>query len=253
MSKDAAITFYDIPSSRGAWSPNTWRARFVLNLKKIPYTTHWLNYPEIEPFMKSIGAKPTDKKPAPDDNEDWYTCPVLSVDGKIIEDSLAIIDYLETAYPDTPRVYPHGTKALQLAFGKWWLANIFMPSLRILLPGVPPILDPAGAEYFHSSRARWYGQPLPEWTPAGSDERAKVWQATKEGLAKASELYTKREDTTSVWLTGATPVYADIVALSWLAFIKAAVTEKEWEELRTWDDGFWGKLWDASAPYRSEQ
>ncbi|KAJ8699426.1 hypothetical protein PTI98_002541 [Pleurotus ostreatus] len=69
----AGIIFYDIPSSLEpqAWSHNTWRVRYALNIKGIPYQTVWVEYPDIEAVCKKIGASPTGEE-AP-----HYTLPVI--------------------------------------------------------------------------------------------------------------------------------------------------------------------------------
>ncbi|THU87741.1 hypothetical protein K435DRAFT_866989 [Dendrothele bispora CBS 962.96] len=43
---DNAIIFYDtIPSKSDIlWSPNTWKVRYILNYKRIPYQTVMLEY-----------------------------------------------------------------------------------------------------------------------------------------------------------------------------------------------------------------
>ncbi|THU99187.1 hypothetical protein K435DRAFT_795080 [Dendrothele bispora CBS 962.96] len=55
---DNAILFDDIPSKSDTgilWSPNTWKVRYILNYKRIPYQTVMLGYPDIEPTMKKVG------------------------------------------------------------------------------------------------------------------------------------------------------------------------------------------------------
>jgi hypothetical protein len=37
--------------------------RYALNYKKLPYKTVWIEYHEIEPVAKKLGAKATRKKP----------------------------------------------------------------------------------------------------------------------------------------------------------------------------------------------
>lgn len=49
------LLLFDIPSKEGrAWSPNVWKVRAVLNYKKIPYRTEWIEFPDIEPKMKEL-------------------------------------------------------------------------------------------------------------------------------------------------------------------------------------------------------
>ena len=36
--------------------------RYALNYKSLPYKTVWIEYHEIEPVAKKLGAKPTKRK-----------------------------------------------------------------------------------------------------------------------------------------------------------------------------------------------
>lgn len=61
---------YDLPSKRGtSWSLNPWKskhnlnesravltraARLILNFKGIDYKTEWVEFPDVEPKMKSL-------------------------------------------------------------------------------------------------------------------------------------------------------------------------------------------------------
>jgi len=37
--------------------------RYALNYKRLPYKTVWVEFHEIEPVAKKVGAKPTTAKP----------------------------------------------------------------------------------------------------------------------------------------------------------------------------------------------
>ncbi|KAI0322567.1 hypothetical protein OF83DRAFT_1080149 [Amylostereum chailletii] len=69
------ITLYDIPGNawpKKAWSPNCWKVRYFLNMKDIPHKTIWVEYPDIEPEMKKIGAKPTGIRDGMSVLGSWY-------------------------------------------------------------------------------------------------------------------------------------------------------------------------------------
>ncbi|KAK0452716.1 uncharacterized protein EV420DRAFT_1630370 [Desarmillaria tabescens] len=91
---------YDIPStvSNKAWSPNVWKARYVLNYKGLPYRTEWVDSPTSKP---SDGVAP------------HYTLPLLHdhSTGASVSESAAIARYLDKTYPETPVVIPAGTNA----------------------------------------------------------------------------------------------------------------------------------------------
>ncbi|EJD34407.1 hypothetical protein AURDEDRAFT_76187 [Auricularia subglabra TFB-10046 SS5] len=244
------VTFYDIPSKRGAWSPNTWKVRLALDHKGIPYTTKWFTYLDIEPHLKSLGAAPTAQRP--DTKSDLYTLPALRIDKEIVTNSDTILDKLDAAFPDAPKVFPPGTRALQAAFNTHFLARVFEPSKRILLPGIPEIvLDAASAEYYRKTRCAWYGSPLVEWSPLGSSLRAQNWKAVQDGWKAISEVYAKR-DMETVWIAGSQPIYADFVVLAMLMFTHKIVPADEWDSMLTWHDGVWARIWDEGQKYMRE-
>ena len=67
----------------------------------------------------------------------------------------------------------------------------------------------------------------------------------KKALGELAELY--RKNTEGPFLEGATLSYADLIVGAWLSFVKA--TSKEWEDIRTWHDGIFGKLHQALDKY----
>lgn len=55
--QDAAheIVLYDLASTKNVcFSPVVWRIRMMLNYKKIPYKTVFLEMPDIEPTLKEL-------------------------------------------------------------------------------------------------------------------------------------------------------------------------------------------------------
>ncbi|EAU82646.1 hypothetical protein CC1G_07928 [Coprinopsis cinerea okayama7 len=101
------ITLYDSPCTLPikASSPNTWKARFVLNYKRLPYKTEWVAYHDIASVYTKHGLSAVCKRL--DGEEFYYSLPVIydSTTGKAIADSLQIAKYLDEQYPDTPRVF----------------------------------------------------------------------------------------------------------------------------------------------------
>ena len=127
--------------------------RFVLNYKKIPYTTEWIGISGIAPVLKPLGAPPTRE------TEPMYTAPAI-VDANpeppvVLSDSSIIADYLEKTYPE-PSIYPHGRDA----HAKWTAAmvnNIIMKMAFLVMPTTSRILPPEDAEYFDRSRKEIFG------------------------------------------------------------------------------------------------
>lgn len=92
------------------------RIRLVLNYKKVPYKTVWVEYADIQTLSKEIGAQPTDKRP---NGEPRYTLPAIRITstGEVIADSAKILQHVEVKYPENPLI-PPGTLDEQLAFSE---------------------------------------------------------------------------------------------------------------------------------------
>ncbi|KAF8507359.1 hypothetical protein JB92DRAFT_2961196, partial [Gautieria morchelliformis] len=140
-SSNSIITLYDVPSdfSGKAWSPNG-SEQYALNYKGVPYKTVWIEYPEIEPTMRSIGAAPTKKNP---DGSPWYTILVIVDSSRtatsggptVVSDSFHIAEYLDETYstPSTGPLFPPGTKALQQLFYDHFFKYVLLQSVPMAL------------------------------------------------------------------------------------------------------------------------
>ncbi|KAL8993522.1 MAG: hypothetical protein Q9169_006280 [Polycauliona sp. 2 TL-2023] len=99
------ITLFDLSSKAPckSWSFNPWKTRLVLNYKSLPYKTHWLEFPDIAPHLKSLGIPPNSEGIP-------YTVPTIhlpsslpkSPEDEYIMDSKAIAVALEAKYPEHP-------------------------------------------------------------------------------------------------------------------------------------------------------
>ncbi|KZV85199.1 hypothetical protein EXIGLDRAFT_654270 [Exidia glandulosa HHB12029] len=251
------LTFYDIASKDGVgpWSLNTWKARFALNYKGIPYKTIFLSYPDIEPEMRKIGAAPGIQVPG----FTLYTCPVIvdpNHSNVVISDSFKIAVHLDDKYPDTPRVLPPGTRALQKAFVQLHFETIFRPVAEIVCPACPENLEsPRAREYFERTRLKWFGKPLEEWIP--SADRAAHWKKLEEAHAKIGALYDQAKEEFGVedtFMMGTEPSFADFLVAGGMLWIKKFMREPGdgWDIVRTWEDGRWEKLLTRLEPYMDE-
>ncbi|KAF8878319.1 hypothetical protein BD779DRAFT_1554828 [Infundibulicybe gibba] len=185
MSDTNAIIFYDIPSMipGNAWSPNTWKTRFSLNYKSLAYKTEWVEYPDIEPLCKKIGAPPTSTKAT---GEPHYTLPVIfdPKTKRAISDSAAIAEYLDEQYPETPKLFP--------------------TVREFALPQTCVRLRPESQPYFRSTREKMFGMKIEALTPTGA--ALPRWVAHNPGGG--------------VFVTGDTPVFVDFMVAGQLVWIK---------------------------------
>ncbi|KAH6887254.1 hypothetical protein BKA70DRAFT_1390372 [Coprinopsis sp. MPI-PUGE-AT-0042] len=81
-----------------AWAPNVWRIRFILNYKRVPYRTVWLEINEVEAAMHRIGAPASGSQ-----------------------------------YPARP-VFPEGSRAVQSLFVHYVQEVFSKPLLALMVP-----------------------------------------------------------------------------------------------------------------------
>jgi len=244
------ITFYDIPSQvpGKAWSPNTFKARIALNYKGIPFTTEWVEYPDIEPLLKKIGGAPTSKK---EDGRDHYTLPAIhdSETGKVVTDSLNIAVYLDEKFPEKPLLFPHGTRAAIELFLYHFETNFHRPLRNLLLPPCCNNLNPFSEEYFRRTREASFGCKMEEISPKGP-KRDELWTEFQQGLARLSEWYAKNGRGKRYFL-GDTFSFADAIMVGNLLWAEKA-THDEYVRVASWDSGRWGELVEATRQYQGD-
>lgn len=211
--------------------------------KGLEFETVYLEYPDIEPTAKKIGAKPTSSKP---DGQPHYTVPMItdSSNGAVISDSYEIAKYLDKTYPSTPKLIPDGTAALQAAFQTLWPSVTGPSVLQLLLPPSCSWLNPPSAEYFRRTREIAYGMKMEEFAPEGSDLR-------KEHISKMKEAFDKVDswlaNSSGSFFVGDKISYADITVVTILRWIQRFLPE--WEEVKTWNNGRWAELVERFKGY----
>ncbi|KIP06684.1 hypothetical protein PHLGIDRAFT_448049 [Phlebiopsis gigantea 11061_1 CR5-6] len=241
------IVLYDIPGREKqwmSWSPNTLKPRMTLNYKGLQYRTEWVEYPDIEGVCKKIGARPTDKKA---DGSDRYTLPVLydPRTQRVVSDSWDIARYLDDAYPDTPRVVPAGSAALQKAWHMLVLPTVLVPLLHIQLPHVCNILPPRSAEYFRRTREDAFGKKLEE-VHSESD-----WEKLEQGLGKVKTCLEENGEGKDMLVMGDQITHADFVLVGIFIWARKSMGEDSdaWKRLSALHDGKWLKYVGQFAKY----
>ncbi|KAI0633388.1 hypothetical protein C8Q77DRAFT_785247 [Trametes polyzona] len=240
------IVFYDIlgrdtkPGSR-ACSPNTWKTRYTLNIKGIPYKTVWVELPDVEPLVRKLGGEPTAQKP---DGSPYYSLPTIYDPNtkKVVSESGAIVRYLDRTYPDTPRLVPAGTDALHAAFNDAFQSLIGLDLIRCLVLATYAHVPPRSQAYFRPTREGWFGDKLEEIAPPGP-KRDQHWAAVKKAFnTLAGWLQADGED--RQFFTGGKVAYADVIVASSLIWIRVVSGEesKEWRDISSWDGGRWARL-----------
>ncbi|KAH9912731.1 uncharacterized protein BXZ73DRAFT_107266 [Epithele typhae] len=134
------IVFYDIASaSIGAWGPNTWKTRYTLNIKGIPYRKIAAPFAETLPDGTPMFNDPNTKTP--------------------VADSAAITRYLERTYDAHPGAGRRPPRRIQRGVHGDDCRN----------------LNERSAAYFRATRGAFLGADIDTLAPEGSAARAKHW------------------------------------------------------------------------------
>ncbi|KAI9150089.1 glutathione s-transferase [Paramyrothecium foliicola] len=220
---DGRLILYDIPSKdQGCttWSYNVWRTRLALNYKGIDYETVWVEYPDIEPLMKSFGLSPNKDPETP-----WTLPAVRFPDGTYVMNSKLIAPELEKRYP-APE-FPSLRLDSKIAGRSLGLVvPIFDPIVGVLIPRVPRLLlNDRSAEFFYRTRKEDLSMTLDEFEEKHGGEQA--WEKSQPGWEKLAEAL--REEP-GPFLLGDTVTYEDFLPVGILYFIKRLIGDEEYEQ-----------------------
>lgn len=194
------IILYDLACTKGiCFSPAVWRIRLLLNYKSIPYTTTFLEFPDIEPTLKDLGIPPnTTGKHA-------FTVPAIHhiPTNTHIMDFPAIATFLETTYPE-PKVVL--TSDLGSEIEKKARAVVGPAFYTSLQPRELHIISPRAQVYFRRTREAALGHPLEELIAGGREEE--VWKAVGED-ARAAGALMRTNKAEGPFVLGAQPSFTD--------------------------------------------
>lgn len=219
--------------------------RYTLNFKGIPYTTEWVEYPDIEPLCKKLGIKPTSKNP---DGTEHYTLPAIHdpSTGVYIADSVLIAEYMDKTYPNTPPIFPHNTLGLQHAFAAAFSSSLD-PLWEFILPDSCLVLNPPSQKYFRRTREITFGKTLEDLRPKG-DYADKRWAEFQARLGKVDVWYSKVD---GPFLMGNEVSWADIVVASYLIWLKIVwkTDGQRWKDVAGWHGGRWERVVNSLEKY----
>ncbi|KAF5361271.1 hypothetical protein D9758_010318 [Tetrapyrgos nigripes] len=247
---DNVLIFYDIPSrDLGPWSPNTWKTRYALNFKNIPYKTIWVEYPDIEPTLKQLNIAPCMTKA--DGVTPHYTLPAIydPVRKEGVTDSLAIAVWLDERYPEAPKLVPEGTLTFHKAFLSAFSSNI-EAMLQFTIPKVTWALNERSEGYFRKTREERFGMKMEELYPEpGTEKRKGEWKKLEEGLGKVAGWYGK--DNTFVMEGEDSACFADFMLGGFIIWIRILFgkNSEEWKDVASWHGGRLGRLIKALEKY----
>ncbi|PLB37949.1 uncharacterized protein BDW47DRAFT_131798 [Aspergillus candidus] len=269
------LTFYDIafkpPVESTTCAPNPWKSRYALNFKSIPYKTVWVPLPQIATVRRSLNV-PASRSFA--DGKDFHTLPVLT-DASIkdcppIGDSFDIAIHLQTHYPDAgpsdntahnnlfpadtplnytytvgPQVFAPLSKRSEsdpvlAAYARFNTSvdAAFSAHVQLAVHGMP--LDPATAEETKAEFLRRAG--MDDWEALGvkGEARRAVIDSLRGALEGLAGLWEGNGG--GPFVRGEEACYADFVVGGWLRMFGGMLPRDEWEEVKGWFGGVFGRL-----------
>ncbi|KAJ7500739.1 hypothetical protein B0H11DRAFT_765810 [Mycena galericulata] len=250
------ITLYDSPGARSqTWMPNVWRIRFILNYKRLPYRTVWVDLPDVEPTSRAMGAPPSSHR---SDGRPVYTLPVI-IDPtqnphtpQILSNVNNIAEYLEACYPARP-VFPDGSRALQTLFVHYVQEVVARPLLPIMVPISHDRLPERTRSHFRGDpRAQ---TPMPQTSHAHSPVppgplREHAWQLVKAQFDLLALILDKNVgDGDGIVAQGGHVSYADFALCSLLLWIEEMAPHDGWARVREWNGGRWARLRQRCQDY----
>ncbi|KAI9063603.1 glutathione transferase FuA class [Trametes sanguinea] len=245
----SVITLYDINSTiPEPWAPNIWRIRFILNYKRLPHRTVWVELNEVEPTLRMIGAPPVGQKP---DGRAVYTLPVIvdTLRSKshpvVLSNVCTIAEYLEATYPARP-IFPEGSRAMQALFVHY-IQEIF---IKPLLPILIPLTHQRLPERTQAHLRRGGSVVGPPHAAMGGYQHEQAWVAVKEQFNfLASVLDKNNSDGNGVVAMGRDVSYADFALCSVLIWIERVSPHECWAQIREWNGGRWKRLRNRCHEY----
>ncbi|KAJ4987959.1 hypothetical protein SVAN01_06534 [Stagonosporopsis vannaccii] len=236
----AQTIFYDLPSKQGtAWSLNPWKTRLILNYKGIDYRTEWVEFPDVEPKMKSLGLPPNPKD-APGYFTDYSIPAIKYEDGSYQMDSWPIAHELEKRYP-SPALNLDDPVNVKI---RDQISRILGPVFLQLLPTIPSFLPERSQEYFHRTREAAFGKSLPEVHKEALASADEGWKKTEEPLKEVADLLRKHD---GPFFLGETVSYADFIFVSALYFVRR-IDEQAFQKIVSFDPTL-SKIYEAASQW----
>jgi glutathione S-transferase len=194
-----AITLYDLAGSEPErrFSPFCWRSKMALAHKGLAVDT--------------VPWRFTEKDRLPTPNAERV--PVIVDDGRVVHDSTAIADYLETRYPDRSPLFGGAVAHALTRFVQNWTETVLQTGIvGFVVLDIWRHIGPADQAYFRRSREARFGRSL-EQVVAGREARLPAFRDSLGPLRRTVER--------QPFLAGDAPAYADYIAFGAFQWARA--------------------------------
>lgn len=118
--------------------------------------------------------------------------------------------------------------------------SVFSAHAQLMVQGFP--FDSATAEESKAEFSRRMGVPWDDMAVSGED-RGRLFKSFEESLGGLASLYER--DASGPFLMGSRASYADFIVGGWLRMSRGMLAREEWEALKKWHSGVFGKLHEA--------
>ncbi|KAB8232909.1 uncharacterized protein BDW43DRAFT_300670 [Aspergillus alliaceus] len=230
LTTSSPIIFYDIATCPPV-SPNSWKTRLALNFKSLPYSTSWVGLPDIAKVRSSLKV-PACRKFA--DGTDFFTLPIIQdpATGSLVGDSFD--NAAPALFPAQTIDYCPDSEFPEYAKFNVNVDAAFSAHVQFTVQGFP--FDPATAEISKAEFCRRAGVTCWEDLALAGEAREKMKDSLRDMLDGLGKLFLR--DTSGPFTLGTRASYADFI-----------VGRSEWEEVRSWHGGLFGRLHDALEVY----
>ncbi len=183
------IELYDLAAADDTvrMSPYCWRTRLALEHKQLPYrTVPWRFVDKDVIAFSGQGA-----------------CPVITDGDKHVHDSWAIMEYLEAAYPERPKLFDSPQAKAEALFIKAWTEQVLHPGLtKQVILELYAMLDERDKPHFRTTREARFGMTL----EAFAQDADEALPGLRKSMTPLRAALAQQK-----WLGGASPNYADYI------------------------------------------
>ncbi len=195
-----AITLYDLAGAEAdrRFSPFCWRIRMALAHKDLPVETVAWRFSEKEALAPSGQGR----------------VPVIVDNGRWVNDSWVIANYLEETYPERPLLFGGSAARAVTRFVQGWTDTVLHVGLiRCVVLDIWRHVDEKDKAYFRKTREERFGATL-EAAQSGREERLPAVRQSLQPLRNLLEA--------QAFIGGEKPLYADYIvfgAFQWVRCI----------------------------------